>query len=86
MLHFTHINECPKKDMSPNKKIRAMVGRFGRSKKKPVNKKKMKKSPQEKKEDEELRRFGNKWYESPVGDVEEFVGDKHSVRPPCGVK
>ncbi|KAJ0790183.1 hypothetical protein HanPI659440_Chr05g0212071 [Helianthus annuus] len=48
-------------------------------------KKKAKKSPQEKREEDELRKFdpfGTKWYESPIGDVEEFVGDKHSVRPP----
>ncbi|MFS7947572.1 hypothetical protein Hanom_Chr06g00549841 [Helianthus anomalus] len=63
-----------------------MAGRFEESTKKPVKKKKVKESPQQKKkEEEELRRFGpfgNKWYESLVGNVEEFMGDKHSVRPP----
>ncbi|XP_022014786.1 uncharacterized protein LOC110914291 [Helianthus annuus] len=76
---------CPKKDMNPNKKVCAMVGRFGEPKKKPVKKKKAKKSPQEKKKEEEVRKFGpfgNKWYESPVGDFEEFVGGKHAIRPP----
>ncbi|MFS7955171.1 hypothetical protein Hanom_Chr07g00639501 [Helianthus anomalus] len=59
-----------------------MLGRFGETKKKPVKKKKVKKSPQEKKEEERLRRFGpfgTKWYESPMGDIGEFVGGKHSV-------
>ncbi|XP_021985351.1 uncharacterized protein LOC110881380 [Helianthus annuus] len=76
---------CPKKDMNPNKKVCAMVGRFGEPKKKPVTKKKAKKSLQEKKKEEEVRKFGpfgNKWYESPVGDFEEFVGGKHAIRPP----
>ncbi|MFS7953904.1 hypothetical protein Hanom_Chr07g00624071 [Helianthus anomalus] len=65
--------------MNPNKKICAMVSRFGGSKKKPVKTKKVKK------EEERLRRFGpfrTKWYESPVGDLEEFMRDKHSIRPP----
>ncbi|MFS7999381.1 hypothetical protein Hanom_Chr12g01165411 [Helianthus anomalus] len=49
-----------------------------------VKKKKVKKSPQEKNEEESLKRsgpFGTKWYESLVGDSEEFVGDRHSDRP-----
>ncbi|KAM0057420.1 putative aspartic peptidase domain superfamily [Helianthus debilis subsp. tardiflorus] len=40
-------DKCPKKDMNPNKKVCAMVDRFGESKKKPVKKKKVKNSPQE---------------------------------------
>ncbi|XP_021992064.1 uncharacterized protein LOC110888873 [Helianthus annuus] len=78
-------DKCPKKDMNPNKKVCAMVGRFGEPKKKPVKKKKAKKSPQEKKKEEEVRKFGpfgNKWYESPVGDFEELVDGKHAIRPP----
>ncbi|XP_022040833.1 uncharacterized protein LOC110943389 [Helianthus annuus] len=42
-------DKCPKKDMNPNKKVCAMVGRFGETKKKTVKKKKAKKSPLEKK-------------------------------------
>ncbi|XP_022014740.1 uncharacterized protein LOC110914242 [Helianthus annuus] len=75
-------DKCPKKDMNPNKKVCAMVGRFGETKKKTVKKKKAKKSPQEKKKEEEVRKFGpfgNNWYESPVGDFEEFVGGKHAI-------
>ncbi|KAJ0885929.1 hypothetical protein HanRHA438_Chr09g0373561 [Helianthus annuus] len=71
--------------MNPNKKICAMVGRFGESKKKLVKKKKAKETHQEKREEEELRKFGpfgNKLYESQVGDLDEFVGDKHTIRPP----
>ncbi|XP_021971618.1 uncharacterized protein LOC110866777 [Helianthus annuus] len=78
-------DKCPKKDMNPNKKVCAMVGRCGETKKKTVKKKKAKKSPLEKKKEEEVRKFGpfgNKWYESPVGDFEEFVGGKHAIRPP----
>ncbi|XP_021980765.1 uncharacterized protein LOC110876915 [Helianthus annuus] len=78
-------DKCPKKDMNPNKKLCAMVGRFGETKKKTVKKKRAKKSPLEKKKEEEVRKFGpfgNKWYESPVGDFEEFVGGKHAIRPP----
>ncbi|MFS7909342.1 hypothetical protein Hanom_Chr01g00093481 [Helianthus anomalus] len=66
--------------MNPNIKICALVGSFGRSEKKSVKKK----SPQEK-EEKRLRRFGpfgTKQYESPVGDLEEYMGDKHSIRPP----
>ncbi|XP_022011548.1 uncharacterized protein LOC110911259 [Helianthus annuus] len=77
--------KCPKKDMNPNKKVCAMVGRFGETKKKTVKKKKANKSPQEKKKEEEVMKFGpfgNKWYESPVGDFEEFVGGQHAIRPP----
>ncbi|XP_022030533.1 uncharacterized protein LOC110931448 [Helianthus annuus] len=78
-------DKCPKKDMNPNKKVYAMVGRFGKTKKKTVKKKKAKKSLLEKKKEEEVRKFGpfgNKWYKSPVGDFEEFVGGKHAIRPP----
>ncbi|XP_022041120.1 uncharacterized protein LOC110943693 [Helianthus annuus] len=78
-------DKFPKKDMNPNKKVCAMVGRFGEIRKKMVKKKKAKKSPLEKKKEEEVRKFrpfGNKWYESPVGDFEEFVGGKHDIRPP----
>ncbi|XP_035844265.1 uncharacterized protein LOC110867017 [Helianthus annuus] len=78
-------DKCPKKDMNPNKKICAMVGRVGETKKKTVKKKKAKKSPLEKKKEDEVRKFGpfgNKWYGSPVGDFEEFVGGKHAIRPP----
>ncbi|XP_022004538.1 uncharacterized protein LOC110902112 [Helianthus annuus] len=78
-------DKCPKKDMNPNKKICAMVGRVGETKKKTVKKKKAKKSPLEKKKEEEVRKFGpfgNKWYESPVGDFEELVGGKHAIWPP----
>ncbi|XP_022013910.1 uncharacterized protein LOC110913383 [Helianthus annuus] len=58
-------DKCPKKDMNPNKKVCAMVGRFGETKKKTVKRKKAKKSPLEKKKEEEVRKFGpfgNKWY------------------------
>ncbi|XP_021994174.1 uncharacterized protein LOC110890831 [Helianthus annuus] len=78
-------NKCPEKDMNPNKKVCAMVGRFGETKKKTVKKKKVKKSSLEKKKEEEVKKFGpfgNKWYESPVGDFEEFVGGKQAIRPP----
>ncbi|XP_021974488.1 uncharacterized protein LOC110869553 [Helianthus annuus] len=78
-------DKCPKKDMNPNKKVCAMVDRFGETKKKTVKKKKAKKSPLEKKKEEEVRKFGpfgNKWYESPVGDFEELVDGKHAIRPP----
>ncbi|XP_022014300.1 uncharacterized protein LOC110913788 [Helianthus annuus] len=79
-------DKCPKKDMNPNKKVCAMVGRFGETKKKTVKKKKKaRKSPLEKKKEEEVRKFGpfgNKWYESPVGDFEELVDVKHAIRPP----
>ncbi|XP_022028645.1 uncharacterized protein LOC110929774 [Helianthus annuus] len=78
-------DKCPKKDMNPNKKVCAMVGRFGETKKKTVKKKKAKKSPLEKKKEEEVRKFGpfgNKWYESPVGYFEELVDGKHAIRPP----
>ncbi|XP_022031956.1 uncharacterized protein LOC110933021 [Helianthus annuus] len=47
--------------------------------------KKAKKSPLEKKKEEEVRKFGpfgNKWYESRVGDFEELVDGKHAIRPP----
>ncbi|XP_022007203.1 uncharacterized protein LOC110906366 [Helianthus annuus] len=77
--------KCPKKDMNPNKKVCAMVGRFVETKKKTVKKKKANTSPQEKKKEEEVMKFGpfcNKWYESPVGDFEEFVGGQHAIRPP----
>ncbi|XP_022031040.1 uncharacterized protein LOC110931980 [Helianthus annuus] len=78
-------DKCPKKDMNPNKKVCAMVGRFGETKKKTVKKKKAKKSTLEKKKEEEVRKFGpfgNKWYKSPVGDFEELVDGKHAIRPP----
>ncbi|XP_022019322.1 uncharacterized protein LOC110919357 [Helianthus annuus] len=78
-------DKCPKKDMNPNKKICVMVGRVGETKKKMIKKKKAKTSPLEKKKEEEVRKFGpfgNKWYESPVGDFEEFIGGKHAIRPP----
>ncbi|XP_021995759.1 uncharacterized protein LOC110892936 [Helianthus annuus] len=78
-------DKCPKKNMNPNKKVCAMVGRFEEARKKTVKKKKAKKSPLEKKKEDEVRKFGpfgNKWYESPVVDFEEFVGSKHAIRPP----
>ncbi|MFS8034759.1 putative aspartic peptidase domain superfamily [Helianthus anomalus] len=78
-------DNCPKKDVNPTKKVCAMVGRFGETKKKTVKKKKAKKSPLEKKNEEEVRKFGpfgNKWYESPVRDFEELVDGKHAIRPP----
>ncbi|XP_021998222.1 uncharacterized protein LOC110895248 [Helianthus annuus] len=78
-------DKCPKKDMNPNKKVCAMVGRLEETRKKTVKKKKAKKLPVEKKKEDEVMKFGpfgNKWYESPVGDFEEFVGSKHAIRPP----
>ncbi|XP_021991835.1 uncharacterized protein LOC110888625 [Helianthus annuus] len=78
-------DKSPEKDINPNKKVCVMVGRFRETKKKMVKKKKAKKSPLEKKKEEEVRKFGpfsNKWYESSVGDFEEFVGGKHTIRPP----
>ncbi|XP_022024501.1 uncharacterized protein LOC110924820 [Helianthus annuus] len=81
----TGTDKCPEKDINPNKKLCAMVGRFGEIKKKTVKKKKAKKSPLEKKKEEEVRKFkpfGNKWYESRVGDFDELVNGKHAIRPP----